>query len=58
MVFFYRHVFFPRHVIDLFKHWIRQNFTQVKMDPELAQKYEKEMAEAAAMALPDDDEGL
>ena len=31
---------------------------QVKMDPELAQKYEKEMAEAAAMALPDDDEDL
>ena len=31
---------------------------QVKMDPELAQKYEKEMQEAAAMALPDDDEDL
>jgi len=31
---------------------------EVKMDPELAQKYEKEMQEAAAMALPDDDEDL
>merc|ERR1711872_465226 len=31
---------------------------EVKMDPEMAKKYEEEMAAAASMALPDDDEDL
>lgn len=31
---------------------------EVKMDPALAKQYEKEMENAASMALPDDDDDL